>query len=341
MLLKNVATQDQNHSFPLPRLALLIHQYFLQKDRSYLSLTRQQITDDEIKKIAEWLQMQPQITSLLLFLNNISAKGAMDLVACTSLTRLDLGINPIGDEGAKILANSASLTDLDLRSANIGSKGAGYLALNTVLNTLSLHNNNIGDEGAKQFSTLNSTLSTLRLQNNKISAGARHFVAHPTLTLLCLAENSIDAEDFTHLTNNKTLIDFDVSGNVAEQCKLNKLNQNKGKDKIAKFLILIAIERNNPKTTMRFATIPLDLIEVIFSSFKIADVGLNSFQMHTLFDSIMSPRLTRSDLKKNNLAFFKTKNSTGADEYKVERTHSGKVPNSQLEKRDQCVFGIS
>jgi hypothetical protein len=152
----------------------------------HLSAQYPALTDTDITELVSAIQQSgnTQITSMLLYENAISDRGAKQLAKIKSLTTLVLNLNDIGDEGAKRLAGLPNLTDLGLAGNHIGDKGFQYLAGHPKLISLEANDNFISDAGVQGF-LANNTITTLILDNNPISEG-----------LLAQLNNHINANKF-------------------------------------------------------------------------------------------------------------------------------------------------
>ena len=193
---------------------------------SSLNLTRNQLTDEAAKYLAEAINSNnSQLRTLNLSENNISHIGARHLAEAINnnncqLRTLNLSENNISDIGAQHLAdainnnNNCQLHTLNLSDNNISHIGAQHLAdainnNNCQLHTLILAENNISDIGAQHLAEAinnnNCQLRTLDLANNNIShIGAQHLADainnnNCQLRTLHLSENNISDIGAQHL----------------------------------------------------------------------------------------------------------------------------------------------
>ncbi|CAH3042682.1 unnamed protein product [Pocillopora meandrina] len=217
---------------------------------SSLNLTRNQLTDEAAKYLAEAINSNNtinnkncQLRTLSLWKNNISDIGARYLADAINnnncqLRTLNLWENNISDIGAQHLAeainnNNCQLHTLDLTYNNISDIGAQHLAdainnNNCQLRTLELSANNISHIGAqhlaKAINNNNCQLRTLNLWENNISdIGAQHLADainnnNCQLRTLDLSANNISDIGAQHLAeainnNNCQLRTLNLSGN--------------------------------------------------------------------------------------------------------------------------------
>ena len=194
---------------------------------SSLNLTRNQLTDEAAKYLAEAINSNnSQLRTLNLSENNISHIGARHLAEAINnnncqLRTLNLSENNISRIGTRHLAeaiknnNNCQLRKLDLSASNISDIGAQHLAdvinnNNCQLRTLDLAKNNISDIGAKRLADAinnnNCQLRTLDLWGNNISDnGAQHLADaiknnnNCQLRTLHLSENNISDIGAQHL----------------------------------------------------------------------------------------------------------------------------------------------
>ena len=194
---------------------------------SSLNLTRNQLTDEAAKYLAEAINSNnSQLRTLNLSENNISHIGARHLAEAINnnncqLRTLNLSENNISRIGTRHLAeaiknnNNCQLRKLDLSASNISDIGAQHLAdvinnNNCQLRTLDLAKNNISDIGAKRsadaINNNNCQLRTLDLWGNNISDnGAQHLADaiknnnNCQLRTLHLSENNISDIGAQHL----------------------------------------------------------------------------------------------------------------------------------------------
>ncbi|UJR09045.1 hypothetical protein I4U23_013293 [Adineta vaga] len=174
------------------------------RNRTILTLSSSQLTDQDMEIVAAELKTN------------------------TTLTRLDIYTNQIGDIGAQHLADALKvnkvLKELQLFNNKIGDTGAQHLGdalkINQTLSILNLNQNQIGDNGAQYLSDalkINQTLTLLYLDQNQIGdIGAQQLAealkTNKTLTQLWLRENRITDTGTQHLADalkTNTVIQFD------------------------------------------------------------------------------------------------------------------------------------
>ena len=209
---------------------------------SWLNLTRNQLTDEAAKYLAEAINNNCQLRTLDLSVNNISHIGAQHLAKAINnnncqLRTLNLSYNNISDIGAQHLAeainnnNNCQLHTLNLAHNKISDIGAQHLAEainnnNCQLRTLNLSHNNISDIGAQYLAEAinnnNCQLHTLNLSLNNISnIGAQHLAEainnnNCQLHTLDLSLNNISDTGAQHLAdaiNNSQLHTLDLKIN--------------------------------------------------------------------------------------------------------------------------------
>ena len=192
---------------------------------SSLNLTRNQLTDEAAKYLAEAINSNnSQLRTLNLSENNISHIGARHLAEAINnnncqLRTLNLSANNISDIGAQHLAeainnNNCQLHTLNLSYNNISHIGAQHLAEainnnNCQLRTLILSANNISDIGAQYLAEAinnnNCQPHTLILRANNISDIGAQYLAeainnnNSQLRTLDLSANNISDIGAQHL----------------------------------------------------------------------------------------------------------------------------------------------
>ena len=194
-----------------------------------IDLCGKQITDNEVKYIADALQNNTKLNKIVLTGNQIGEKGA-EYLACAlekniTLKIINLDENEIGDMGAKYIANAleknTTLIEVYLSRNIIGKKGAEYLAYalgkNISLNKICLDNNQIGNKGAKYIANhleKNQSLKSIYLDGNKIGDEGAKYIGkllekNQTLQIVYLNFNEIKDSGakyiFDALGKNKTL----------------------------------------------------------------------------------------------------------------------------------------
>jgi hypothetical protein len=115
---------------------------------STLTLSNQNIRDDKIPSICEYLDRHHDITAFDLKNNRITYKGAILLAANQTLTSLNLDNNRIANEGLTALANNKTLSSLSLKNNRFDIEGVTSFVFNETLVSLNLDDNGIGNEGA-------------------------------------------------------------------------------------------------------------------------------------------------------------------------------------------------
>ncbi|CAF1090211.1 unnamed protein product [Rotaria sordida] len=159
-------------------------------------------------------------------LSDLDMKIVADVLKeSTTLTSLGLAENQIGQQGAQHIANALrtnqTLTILYLKGNQIGEQGAQHIAYalrtNRTLTELYLAHNQIGEQGAQHIADAlkrNRTLTILGLTENRIGYQGAQYIANAlrtnqTLTTLDLRENSIEEEEIQwmqqSLKSNKNL----------------------------------------------------------------------------------------------------------------------------------------
>ena len=185
-------------------LSLMNHILSL-KNLSKLNLQMNNITDKEIKSIANFIKYNnTPIKNLILKNNKISSEGSMyisDLIKFShTLKKLDLSFNELKSEGVKNICNAIITSNHSLEQLYLnGNKCNDYCAediFNLLINSnstklklLSLSSNFFSNKGVDKI------LSSLRKNHS--------------LKYLSLSENKIDSKAFINLANylqfNKTL----------------------------------------------------------------------------------------------------------------------------------------
>ena len=185
-------------------LSLMNHILSL-KNLSKLNLQMNNITDKEIKSIANFIKdNNTPIKNLILKNNKISSEGSMyisDLIKVSlTLKKLDLSFNELKSEGVKNICNAIITSNHSLEQLYLnGNKCNDYCAediFNLLINSnstklklLSLSSNFFSNKGVDKI------LSSLRKNHS--------------LKYLSLSENKIDSKAFINLANylqfNKTL----------------------------------------------------------------------------------------------------------------------------------------
>ncbi|MGQ3887530.1 hypothetical protein ACQUW5_00685 [Legionella sp. CNM-1927-20] len=184
-----------------------------------LNLSNQNVCDDDLIDIINFLNRHPQIKTVDLSCNQIGAIGAKDFALHnTAATTVNLRGNEIGAVGAKDFAeHNRTATTVDLGENQIGAVGAKDFALhNKTATTVDLRWNEIGDVGAKDFALHSTTVTTVDLRWNEIGAvGAKDFAEHnTTVTTVDLSWNEIGDVGIKALASNLVLqmIKADNSG---------------------------------------------------------------------------------------------------------------------------------
>ncbi|MGC6403933.1 MAG: hypothetical protein ACON5A_01640 [Candidatus Comchoanobacterales bacterium] len=218
-----------------------------------LDLVANNITYDGVKALAERLPNMEQLTSVILDINEVSAKGAMELIQLNKLTKLSVRNASIGLDGmqdlAKVLNEDETLLDLKLGVNSMGVEAATILvdALkdNKVLKKLYLDANKLGEEWAKmlaeRFNQPNQwQLDELILANNNIKKGAvalaNALEDNTTLNTLGLTGNAIQDDGAKALAellkSNYTLSQLVLNNNEISDTGVgylaNALTSNKG-----------------------------------------------------------------------------------------------------------------
>ena len=202
-----------------------------------IDLCGKQITDNEVKYIADALQNNTKLNKIVLTGNQIGEKGA-EYLACAlekniTLKIINLEANEIGDKGAKYIANAleknTTLKIINLAYNQIGDNGAKHIAwaleTNNNLSDLILSSNNIGYKGAMYLAYAlekNKALITISLENNLIGdKGAKYFAyllgKNKTLITISLKFNQIEDKGAKYITDatekNQKLNSIIIIGN--------------------------------------------------------------------------------------------------------------------------------
>lgn len=181
----------------------------------YLSLGYCDLTDDDMKKIATYLQQHPEIHSLDITNNFITSNGIEELKNNISLTAIYADYNNIGEDGAFILAKMSKLKELSLASNNIYDDGAVALSHLPKLYAIELSENFVMNNGAKALAA-NTALIHVYLNHNYIGAeGAKYFGNYPSSRLfnLQLQYNYIGDTGFIETVKLQQTNEIDAAGN--------------------------------------------------------------------------------------------------------------------------------
>jgi hypothetical protein len=193
-----------------------------------LHFWRNDLSDDGLHVVTEFLKTDTHIKALDLIDCNITPRGCLFLSSCLgsgskvndALTRLELDYNPLGDEGVVSLCealriNECNLDVLSLKFCGMGARGAcalGEFALGTYvrLKVLSIQGNDIGAHGMIGFADgLGRNASLLEL-NVRDSGGWGHDAAavdalskaietNASLMVLDMQYNQLGPEDAARL----------------------------------------------------------------------------------------------------------------------------------------------
>ena len=202
-----------------------------------ISLSRENLTDEDIVPLLGALRMNKSVTTLNLSHNCISSKGASSLAKILTgnsvLREVDISGNHLGDGGIKHLSetlpDAKSLKVLELEENSITDDGVLSLAetINeSSLERLNLNGNQIGDAASSLFKHLasNETMTTLELNSNNISdKGATELASslldNETLLAVDLGENKVTnrgANDLLKVLRvNDTLEELELAGNAS------------------------------------------------------------------------------------------------------------------------------
>ncbi|WP_425386408.1 TomO hydrophobic C-terminal domain-containing protein [Wolbachia endosymbiont (group A) of Barypeithes pellucidus] len=272
----------------------------------------------------------PNLTSLHLFCNNISAEGAEALANgnLINLTSLHLLCNDISDEGAKALANGnlINLTSLRLVANKIGNEGAKALANGNLPNLKLLHLGNHFDKKSVEalFATKNvRNLLSPDLSNNIGDKGIEALAKGnlPNLTSLELSSNNISAESAEALAN----------GNLTNLKKLN-LNHCKVGDEGAEALAngnLTNLKKLNLFSNNISAEGAEALAKDNLPNLTSLDLGCNNIgnKGAEALANVNLTKFTKFDLSYNNIDFEH-----------IEVLARSKCSGIKLNNRDQKVF---
>lgn len=203
-----------------------------------LDLCKQSLGTDNCLRVAEALQRNTQVRSLMLGTNAIGDVGAHAVARLAvhnpHLEVLYLGCNNIGPEGAQhlgdALARAEQLSGLWLKRNPVGPEGARSLArmlrTNRHLRVLDLVNTALGDEGVHALVDAlcsdNRTLQGLYLSGNALGSSAAASLARllreaPQIRGLYLSVNRLGDEGVAELAEglavNSTLRALDLASN--------------------------------------------------------------------------------------------------------------------------------
>lgn len=230
------------------------------KQNTTLDLSEQEINDKDIPAILTFLDSHPEINTLDLSNNEITAVGVVNLAKNSKVANLDLHHEQkchnanyhfcADGKGAAALANNVHLKQLDLSQDAIGDKGAIALAKSNSITHLKLAANDLHDAGVIALAK-NKHLIALDLFYNKVSLPAVKALANNThLETLVLRQNNIGDAAAVVLAKNTTLSVLDVSDcnigavgakALAGNTTLKKLNLNTN---------AVAVAANSAKHTM-------------------------------------------------------------------------------------------
>ncbi|WP_131783995.1 hypothetical protein [Legionella gresilensis] len=265
-----------------------------------LNLSNQNVRDEDLIDVINFLISHPQIKTVNLSQNQIGAAGAKGFALHnTTATLVDLSWNRIGDVGAKDFALYNRITTaVDLSFNQIGNDGAKDFALhNKTATTVYLIGNQIGAVGAKDFAEHNTVATTVSLSGNLIGAvGAKDFALHNrTVTTVDLSLNKIGdegAKGFALYNRTTTAVDLRVNqiGDVGMKALVSNLFLQKiearGNYKLTRVGYLALNEKNPRKRACygREVGLPSDvpsLLRLSIFSLKEKLIGDNQSQLRS------------------------------------------------------------
>ena len=194
-----------------PRVSNRFEEYYEQGSEE-LDLSHKSINDKDIPEICQFINDNPQITSLNLrgnFLSDAAVKKIAGLIFLKSLNLQDNDGAPnhcISNVGAEILASHPNITHLNLKSNRIGGRGAKALLEKNKLKVLNLADNEIGDDGF-DLSAPNTTLRSLNLFWNRIGDRGIINLVKNAVVLSCvkLGSNEFGDNGVKALVSSETL----------------------------------------------------------------------------------------------------------------------------------------
>ena len=188
---------------------------FIRDEGTSLLLTGNNLNDQDIPYICEYLKHKQTIETLELGVNYISPVGATFFSKNNKTIKyLRLRNNKIGDEGCDaLIMHHQYLANLDVANNNIGDRGVSNIHLNTTLNYLDLSKNSITDIGAAYLSR-NSTLEWLSLLHNAIGElGATALQGNQNLKLVNIFSQRPESKPASPALDDRLLkLDFRNKG---------------------------------------------------------------------------------------------------------------------------------
>ena len=163
---------------------------------TYLDLSNQNLSDDDIIQLCEAIVSNDKLTSLDVSENNIGDKGADYLSKMMNLTSLSVSDNRIGDIGAASLSMMSNLISLDVNFNHIRYPGATSLAGMKYLTHLS-YTENLLIPSAK------TSLQETRIENRRNNV-RELFAAIPVCALFKL-ETHLTALILEYLPHGMTI----------------------------------------------------------------------------------------------------------------------------------------
>ncbi len=179
----------------------------IREEGTALALGRQNLNDQHIPYICEYLKHNQTIETLNLGDNNFSPDGATFFSKNNQTIKyLDISSNKIGDEGCNaLIMHHQYLTELFVSNNNISDYGVSNIHLNTTLEHLDLLNNSIKDQGAVYLSR-NSTLDLLSLQYNAIGeSGATALLGNQNFRLVNIFSQRPESKPASSALDDKLL----------------------------------------------------------------------------------------------------------------------------------------
>eukprot|EP01080_Neovahlkampfia_damariscottae_P003321 gene3321-5760_t len=179
---RSVKTLNLNENYLGSNLAFLSNFLGTNNTIETIHLTKNNISFEETKLLAEALENNKSLKKLFLSMNNVSEEGSKflgkSLESNETLEELDISYNSMKDEGAGYLINSIEknkcLKILNLSGNFIGSIEAGKYCKHCLLNNRNLTNLNLSENTFKEDGlelmleglNQNKTLVALSLENN-------------------------------------------------------------------------------------------------------------------------------------------------------------------------------
>ncbi|XP_029573928.1 nucleotide-binding oligomerization domain-containing protein 1 isoform X9 [Salmo trutta] len=207
-------------------VAIFTNEFLKYKALKGLTLFTNHITDIGAKHIARIIEECPHFRRLALGNNRITGEGGRYLANAIQRSKaiyyVGMWGNKIGDEGAKHFAeairNHPNLSAVSLAANGITFSGGRSLAAalkeNTVLKSLWLHDNELTDDNAADFAEVirsSTTIHQLWFINNKMTVNGVRLLAsslqyNPSITMLCMKDNLLSAEEVKEFENETRMV---------------------------------------------------------------------------------------------------------------------------------------